>query len=279
MIRSSAKTSSGAGSGRKVRRSWSFRSSRHWPADGSGCCWPCWNRWGRPLSSRWAATTSRRARARTWHAGGARRRTEALYGPATGLAGVHIDLVTSYAYFERVFRVLDVDRGILQTADAIRPLSAKGRLCSTVSLVFPDGEAGSTTSPAYSGRTVRRAGRRVRRGQEHAAGLVPGSTIRRPAACCSTARSRSLDLKWLRSHRRRGPGNVLVSRQRARQPALWPAGGGGGCRGCGTCGAHSRSDRVAAQDAPIVGDAVIGCRAANVSDSPLLVRSSRIRRS
>lgn len=36
-----------------------------------------------------------------------------LYSPATELAGVHVDLVTSYAYFERVFAVLDsTDAGL-----------------------------------------------------------------------------------------------------------------------------------------------------------------------
>ena len=30
-----------------------------------------------------------------------------LYGPASSLAGVHVDLVSSYAYFERVFSVMD----------------------------------------------------------------------------------------------------------------------------------------------------------------------------
>ena len=35
-----------------------------------------------------------------------------LYGPATNLAGVYVDLVTSYAYFDRIFAVLDLKPAI-----------------------------------------------------------------------------------------------------------------------------------------------------------------------
>jgi ATP-binding cassette subfamily B protein len=46
-----------------------------------------------------------------------------LYGPARQLAGVHVDLMTSYAYFERVFAVLDRIPAIRDMPDAV-PLRA-----------------------------------------------------------------------------------------------------------------------------------------------------------
>jgi ATP-binding cassette subfamily B protein len=46
-----------------------------------------------------------------------------LYGPARQLAGVHVDLMTSYAYFERVFAVLDRIPSIRDARGAV-PLSA-----------------------------------------------------------------------------------------------------------------------------------------------------------
>jgi ATP-binding cassette subfamily B protein len=46
-----------------------------------------------------------------------------LYGPARQLAGVHVDLMTSYAYFERVFAVLDRIPSI-RDADGAVPLAA-----------------------------------------------------------------------------------------------------------------------------------------------------------
>jgi ATP-binding cassette subfamily B protein len=42
-----------------------------------------------------------------------------LYGPAASLAGVHVDVVTSYAYFERVFAVLDLEPDIRDAPDAV----------------------------------------------------------------------------------------------------------------------------------------------------------------
>ena len=41
-----------------------------------------------------------------------------MYGPARQLAGVHVDLMTSYAYFERVFAVLDRMPSIRDSHDA-----------------------------------------------------------------------------------------------------------------------------------------------------------------
>jgi len=43
-----------------------------------------------------------------------------LYSPASDLAGVHVDVVTSYAYFDRIFAVLDLEPAIRNAPDAIR---------------------------------------------------------------------------------------------------------------------------------------------------------------
>src|SRR6185503_15630838 len=42
-----------------------------------------------------------------------------LYAPASNLAGVHVDLVTSYAHFDRVFAVLDQVPAIVSPPDAL----------------------------------------------------------------------------------------------------------------------------------------------------------------
>jgi ATP-binding cassette subfamily B protein len=64
-----------------------------------------------------------------------------LYAPAAALAGVHVDLVTSYAYFERVFRVLDLEPTIRDAPGATRLLDVHGEIVfDGVSLEVP-GEA------------------------------------------------------------------------------------------------------------------------------------------
>jgi ATP-binding cassette subfamily B protein len=126
-----------------------------------------------------------------------------LYGPAAGLAGLHVDLVTSYAYFERVFRVLDVDRGILQTPDAIRPPQAQGSLVfDRVSLVFPDGETGlqDVSVRIHEGQCVALVGASGA-GKSTLAGLVPRLDDPTTGRILLDGHDlRSLDLKWLRSH-------------------------------------------------------------------------------
>jgi ATP-binding cassette subfamily B protein len=49
-----------------------------------------------------------------------------LYGPARQLAGVHVDLMTSYAYFERVFAVLDRIPAIRDAEGAVPLPAARG---------------------------------------------------------------------------------------------------------------------------------------------------------
>jgi ATP-binding cassette, subfamily B, bacterial len=64
-----------------------------------------------------------------------------LYSPASDLAGVHVDVVTSYAYFERVFRVLDEQPAVRSAKDAIRlPRVSGGLSFRHVSLRQTSGE-------------------------------------------------------------------------------------------------------------------------------------------
>nr|WP_153866765.1 MULTISPECIES: ABC transporter ATP-binding protein [Myxococcaceae] len=49
-----------------------------------------------------------------------------LYPPASALAGVHVDLVTSYAYFDRVFSVLDLEPAIRDLPGARKLESVEG---------------------------------------------------------------------------------------------------------------------------------------------------------
>jgi ATP-binding cassette subfamily B protein len=51
-----------------------------------------------------------------------------VYGPASDLAGVHVDLMTSYAYFERVFAVLDRTQPPRETTRPVR----LGRVAGTL---------------------------------------------------------------------------------------------------------------------------------------------------
>ena len=51
-----------------------------------------------------------------------------LYSPAADLAGVHVDVVTSYAYFDRIFAVLDLEPAIRNDPDAIRLDEIKGAI-------------------------------------------------------------------------------------------------------------------------------------------------------
>jgi len=51
-----------------------------------------------------------------------------LYSPASDLAGVHVDVVTSYAYFDRIFAVLDLTPTIRNAVDAIRLTETDGAI-------------------------------------------------------------------------------------------------------------------------------------------------------
>ena len=51
-----------------------------------------------------------------------------LYAPASDLAGVHVDVVTSYAYFDRIFAVLDMEPAIRNAPDAVRLSDVEGAI-------------------------------------------------------------------------------------------------------------------------------------------------------
>jgi ATP-binding cassette subfamily B protein len=51
-----------------------------------------------------------------------------LYSPASALCGIHVELVSSYAYFERVFRVLDLRPTVSSARDAKQPPGVEGRI-------------------------------------------------------------------------------------------------------------------------------------------------------
>jgi ATP-binding cassette subfamily B protein len=68
-----------------------------------------------------------------------------LYAPASDLASVHVDLVTSYGYFERIFTVLDLEPAIEDAPGAIALDDVKGAL-RFEDVSFGYGEHGSTLS-------------------------------------------------------------------------------------------------------------------------------------
>src|SRR6185295_18258405 len=71
-----------------------------------------------------------------------------LYQPASQLAGAHVDVVTSYAYFDRVFSVLDLEPSINNEPDATPIAAMHGALrleFRDVSFTYGRGE------PALSG--------------------------------------------------------------------------------------------------------------------------------
>ena len=127
-----------------------------------------------------------------------------LYSPASDLAGVHVDVVTSYAYFDRIFAVLDLEPDIRNAPDAIELPEMNGRHHFR-GLSFSYGpdepllrDIDLDIAPGEMHRDRRAVGRR----EEHArARWCRGCTTRRPAPSWSTgttsARSR---LKSLRSH-------------------------------------------------------------------------------
>jgi ATP-binding cassette, subfamily B, bacterial len=51
-----------------------------------------------------------------------------LYGPASQLASAHVDLKTSYAYFDRIFEVMDRTPSIRNAADAQHPSAIRGHI-------------------------------------------------------------------------------------------------------------------------------------------------------
>jgi ATP-binding cassette, subfamily B, bacterial len=68
-----------------------------------------------------------------------------LYSPASDLAGVHVDIVTSYGYFERVLAVLDLEPSIENAPDAVALEHVDGSL-KFDDVSFAYGEHGATLS-------------------------------------------------------------------------------------------------------------------------------------
>ena len=64
-----------------------------------------------------------------------------LYSPATSLAGLHINVVVSYAYFDRIFAVLDHVPTIQDAPDARRPDRIEGHVrLADVSFAYQPGQ-------------------------------------------------------------------------------------------------------------------------------------------
>ncbi len=111
-----------------------------------------------------------------------------LYSPASDLAGVHVDIVTSYGYFERVLAVLDLEPTIKNSPNAITLPEVSGALkFENVSFSYGDEQARSATSsstsrPANRSRwSVPRAPVRARWPRSLCACTTPP-----PVAFCST---------------------------------------------------------------------------------------------
>jgi ATP-binding cassette subfamily B protein len=92
-----------------------------------------------------------------------------LYEPASALAGVHVDLVTSYAYFERVFRVLDLEpevrnapnarcllevRGEIAFEDVSLEMPGEGGILSHVGVHIPAGSCAAIVGPSGAGKST-----------------------------------------------------------------------------------------------------------------------------
>jgi ATP-binding cassette subfamily B protein len=92
-----------------------------------------------------------------------------LYGPARQLAGVHVDLVTSYAYFDRVFDVLDRIPSIRDTQNAVPLTRPRGEIelrdvsfsyggtdetLSNINLHVPAGATVAIVGPSGAGKST-----------------------------------------------------------------------------------------------------------------------------
>ena len=81
-----------------------------------------------------------------------------LYQPASQLAGVHVDLITSYAYFERVFAVLDIAPAIVDKPGAVALAETRGALeFREVSFTYPGRDTAALAQVSFTiapGETV-----------------------------------------------------------------------------------------------------------------------------
>jgi ATP-binding cassette subfamily B protein len=91
-----------------------------------------------------------------------------LYSPASSLAGVHVDLMTSYAYFERIFgtldhaprkraggrRVLGAAKGEVEFRGVSFAYDESNRALSTIDLRMPAGQIVALVGPSGAGKST-----------------------------------------------------------------------------------------------------------------------------
>jgi ATP-binding cassette subfamily B protein len=126
-----------------------------------------------------------------------------LYPPATQLAGVRVDVLTSYAYFERVFAVLDVEPTLKNAPDAKRLEAPRGAISFRGVSFSYDGEASALSAidleiePGQSVALVGPSGA----GKSTLVGLVPRLYDPTAGAVLIDGQDlRGLKLRSLRSH-------------------------------------------------------------------------------
>jgi ATP-binding cassette subfamily B protein len=92
-----------------------------------------------------------------------------LYSPATALANVHVDLVVSYAYFDRIFQVLDMKPSIVDAPDAVKLRDVRGEVAfrhvhfaygaddhtlTDIDVVIPPGKSLALVGPSGAGKST-----------------------------------------------------------------------------------------------------------------------------
>ena len=198
-----------------------------------------------------------------------------LYTPASELASMHVDLTTSYAYFDRVFAALDRiapirDRARATTLPRVRgriefrnvsfAYESSSRALSDIDLTIEPGMTVGIVGPSGAGKTTLAS--LILRLYDPAEGavLVDGFDVRQLSQASLRANIAVV-----------AQDTYPVSHHRAREPAIWqPCGVDGPNRAGCTPGAHSRPHRRAARGIPHDGRrtrvSLLGRRAAAAGD-------------